>query len=62
MDPLTDYSSFSLEAIQKSLRDLVADVKQKTGASDEEINAALAISAEKIMKINFLLLPGGKPE
>ena len=47
-----DYSNFSLEAIQKSLTDMVADVKKQTGASDEEINFALSIAVQRFMDVN----------
>jgi hypothetical protein len=49
---MEDYSNFSWEAIQKSLRDMIADVKKETGASDEQIELALSECAEKIMNTN----------
>lgn len=51
-----DYSSFSQEAIQKSLEEMIADVKKKTGASDAEITIAFYEAALRVMETNFLAL------
>jgi hypothetical protein len=52
-----DYSNFSMEAIEKSLRDLYDEIKTKTGATDEQMAAAWAESTAKIMDINCLREP-----
>lgn len=44
-----DYSSFSQEAIEQSIREMLDDVKQKTGASEEEVLYALADTGRKFM-------------
>lgn len=55
---MEDYSNFSWEAIQKSLQDIIEDIKKKTGASDIEIDAALAVCAKKFMEVNCFELKG----
>ena len=52
-----DYSNFSIEAIQQSLRDMIADVKEKTGASDEELGAVMSVVAREFMEVNCLKEP-----
>lgn len=47
-----DYSNFSMEAIQQSLRDLLVDIQEKTGASKEELNLALSMIAREVMGVN----------
>ena len=57
-----DYSSFSWQAIEKSMRDMIEDAKKRTGASDEEIGLALAVCANKFMDINFFELGNQCPK
>lgn len=55
-----DYSSFSLEAIKKDIRDILDEVKKETGASEEEVLLALDIAGRKFMEVNCLALPIGE--
>jgi len=57
---MEDYSSFSWESIQKALRDLVAKVKEETGASDAEMSLALSECAERIINTNGFVEPKRK--
>jgi hypothetical protein len=54
---MEDYSNFSWESIQKSLRDIIAEVKEETGASDDQITLALSECAERIMNTNGFMEP-----
>lgn len=54
---MEDYSNFSWAAIQKSMEDLLIEVKKETGASDDEINLALGVCAERFMNTNFMKEP-----
>jgi hypothetical protein len=49
-----EYSSFSQEALKEALHNLIEDVKAKTGATDDQINEALAGVAKKVMNINCM--------
>ena len=61
MEPITAaYYDFSAEALEKSIREMLDEVKTKTGASDEEISKAFACAAEKVMDVNCFLL--GNPQ
>jgi len=51
---MEDYSNFSWEAIEKSIQDIYDDVQKKTGATDDQMEAALKIAAEKFMDTNFM--------
>jgi hypothetical protein len=54
---MEDYSNFSWDLIQKSLRDIVAEVKEETGASDDQITLALSECAERFMNTNGFVEP-----
>jgi hypothetical protein len=49
---MEDYSNFSWESIQKSLKIMIAEVKEETGATDEQIELALSECAERFMNTN----------
>jgi len=52
-----DYSNFSWEAIQKSLKEAVENIQRTTCATDEQMAEALSVSAKKFMDTNFLKEP-----
>jgi hypothetical protein len=52
-----DYSAFSWESIQKSFRDIVEDIQEKTSATDEQMALALSVAAKKVMNTNCLAEP-----
>jgi len=55
-DPIKneDYSNFSWESAQAAWQEIVKNVQQATGASDEEMNLAIAESARNFMDTNML--------
>jgi hypothetical protein len=52
-----EYSSFSQEALEEALHNLIEEVKAKTGATDDQIDEALAEVAKKVMNINCMKNP-----
>ena len=49
-----DYSNFSWESVQAAWQEIVKNVQQATGASDEEMSLALTDVARKFMDTNML--------
>lgn len=47
-----DYSSFSAASLEKSIREMLDNVKKETGATEEEVLQALAVSGRKFMDVN----------
>lgn len=47
-----DYSNFSAASLEKSFHEMLDDVKKQTGATEEEVLQALAVSANKFMDVN----------
>jgi hypothetical protein len=56
-EDLASYSSFSQEALEEDLHNLFEEVKSKTGATDDQINEALAEVAKKFMNTNCMKNP-----
>ena len=54
---MEDYSNFSWAAIQEDWRKIVEDAQKETGASDEEMALAIALSASFWMDTNGFLEP-----
>ena len=50
---MEDYSNFSWESVQKSFRDMIAEIQKETGATDEQMTLALQESANRFMNTNF---------
>lgn len=46
------YFDFSAESLEKSIREMLDSVKKQTGASEEQVLQAFAVSANKIMDVN----------
>lgn len=51
-----DYSSFSMESIQNSLHEMCDRIQKETGATDEEMQSAFAVSANKVIDTSCLAL------
>jgi hypothetical protein len=49
---MEDYSNFSQEAITKAIREMLDNAKRETGATEEEVLAALYIAGLKFMDVN----------
>lgn len=49
-----NYSNFSLEALKKDIHRIHEEVKQKTGATDDQMAAAWRESASRFMETNFM--------
>lgn len=58
--PEEDYSNFSQEAIENSIRASLDRIRQETGATEEELMVALNEVAGGIMNINMLKEPNGR--
>jgi hypothetical protein len=52
-----DYSNFSWEKIQQSLKESIERIQRETGASDTEMAVALSEVAQDFMNMNFLKEP-----
>lgn len=52
-----DYSNFSLEALEKDIHRIHEEVKQKTGATEDQMAAAWLKVSLNIMDINCMKEP-----